>query len=146
MLNWLRRNVEGIATLGVPFSFLAIDMLLRFFFGISLADAGADMALAASSCFAGFSLDRFGLALSAEDYGAKYAASVDLRLSVFITIGLGIVWLLCLGLLSDNNPLYSRWPMLLSGRQWLVWGIGIGAIIMASRLLWQFCEAGERGG
>ena len=45
MLRFIRAWWDGLTQVGVPVLFLAVDLMVRSVLGISVADAGADMAL-----------------------------------------------------------------------------------------------------
>ena len=89
MLAWLNRNDELVGVVAVPTLLLALDVAVRWGFGLSLEDTVPDMALIAAAGF-------FGLAAVPGTATSVPARSV----AIALTLAAILLWIVSLGVLA----------------------------------------------
>lgn len=123
LVQALMGNPELVQTYMIPGSLFCIDCVLRGCLDIDLADAGADMALLAVATF---------LALLFEDaiedvkHQQAHIAFTVMFVFIFLT-----VWVLCLKIISIQNPITINFLWFLDFRLILSWLFGVLAFVIS---------------
>lgn len=134
MLFLLRKHLEFIVTVFLPFLLVTADTTLRFGLNIDVMDVGADMALATLSIYLTLMIEKLR-AISRQPtlHSAQSLQNefLDLVVMFISSLVFGFFWLLTLVVLSKACMLGTY----IAG--FIAFGIGIAVLLAGSRLFYQ---------